>query len=69
MQSGAELENLVGLDASSATLIIQRNVERAAFFDDEIRSMWHLIERMKTSSPWRTLQGRRSLLGHLPSGA
>lgn len=57
MQAGAELENLVGWDAPSAASIIQRNVERAVSFADEIRSELHLVERMRTSSPWRALQG------------
>ena len=57
MQPGAELENFVGLDAPSAAPIIQRNVERALSFADEIRSELHVVDRLKTSSPWRTLQG------------
>src|SRR5690606_38327566 len=37
--------------------IIQRNVERIAEFADEISKELRLVERMKTSSPWRALQG------------
>ena len=57
MQTGAELEECIALDAQSAPPIIQRNVERVAEFADEINSEFHLIARMKTSSPWRALQG------------
>ncbi|MEQ4619223.1 MAG: ankyrin repeat domain-containing protein [Corticimicrobacter sp.] len=57
MQGGAELEDCIALDAQSALPIIQRNVERVAEFADEISSELRLVERMKTSSPWRALQG------------
>lgn len=57
MQPGAELENFVSWDVPSAAAIIQRNAERALSFADERRSELHLVDRMKTSSPWRTLQG------------
>ena len=57
MQAGAELDDCIALDAQSAPPIIQRNVERVAEFADEISSELRLVERMKTSSPWRALQG------------
>ena len=57
MQAGAELDDCIALDAQSASSIIQRNVERVAEFADEISSELRLVERMKTSSPWRALQG------------
>lgn len=57
MQAGAELEDCIALDAQSASPIIQRNVERIAEFVDEISSELRLIERIKSSSPWRALQG------------
>ncbi len=57
MQGGAELDDCIALDAQSALPIIQRNVERIAEFADEISSELRLVERMKTSSPWRALQG------------
>lgn len=57
MQADAELEDCIALDAQSAPPIIQRNVERVAEFADEISSELRLVERMKTSSPWRALQG------------
>lgn len=57
MQAGAELEDCIALDEQSAPPIIQRNLERDAEFTDEISSELRLIERMKTTSPWRALQG------------
>lgn len=57
MQAGAELEDCIALDAQLALPIIQRNAERAASFADEINCELHLVERMKSSSPWRALQG------------
>ncbi|MEG2468683.1 MAG: ankyrin repeat domain-containing protein [Comamonas sp.] len=57
MQAGAQLEDYIALDAHSALPIIQRNVKRAAAFADEINTELRLAERMKTSSPWRALQG------------
>lgn len=57
MQAGAELEDHIGLDAQSAFSIIRRNSERAVAFDDEINSELRLVSRMKSSSPWRVLQG------------
>jgi hypothetical protein len=60
MQAGAELEDCAALDAQSALPIIQRNVGRTAAFADEIDSEVQLVKRMKTSSPWRALQGEQS---------
>ncbi|QBY54447.1 ankyrin repeat domain-containing protein [Cupriavidus oxalaticus] len=59
MEAGAELEDYIGLDAQSALPIIQRNVERVAAFAEEINSELRLVARMKTSSPWRALQGEK----------
>ncbi|TNF20027.1 MAG: ankyrin repeat domain-containing protein [Vibrionaceae bacterium] len=56
-QSGAELEDLIGLDLQSATAIIKRNAERSTALADELNSALHLAERIKKSSPWRALQG------------
>lgn len=57
IQTGAELENLVGWDEPSVAHIIQRNLERLASFANEEHSVLELVERMRTSSPWRVLQG------------
>ncbi|MCB6185082.1 ankyrin repeat domain-containing protein [Leeia sp. TBRC 13508] len=56
MQADDELENLFGWDESSTLSIIQRNALRTETFVDERRSMLKLRERMRASSPWRTLQ-------------
>lgn len=60
MQAGRELEDHVALDEQSAPPIIQRSVERAAAFADEIDRELQLVKRMQTSSPWRALQGEQS---------
>ncbi|KFJ90103.1 ankyrin [Pseudomonas sp. 1-7] len=56
VQSGAELEDHLGLDAESALPIIQRNAEHAAAIADELSTELHLVARMKNSSSWRALQ-------------
>lgn len=57
MQPGATLEDHVGLDAESAAPIIQRNIERMKATAEEFKAELELTERLKTASPWRTLQG------------
>lgn len=57
MQSGAALEDHVGLNAESAAPIIQRNIERMKATAEELKAELELAERLKTASPWRTLQG------------
>lgn len=57
MESGAELEDHIGLNAESAAPIIQRNVERMKVTTEECQAELELTERLKTASPWRTLQG------------
>lgn len=57
MQSGAALEDHVGLNAESAAPIIQRNYERMKATAEEFKAVLELAERLKTASPWRTLQG------------
>ncbi|WP_275100166.1 ankyrin repeat domain-containing protein [Sedimenticola hydrogenitrophicus] len=53
---GSELEDHVAIDVDFAMPIIKRNVDRAASIADELSAELHLVERMKTSSPWRALQ-------------
>lgn len=55
MQPGATLEDHVGLDTESAGPIIQRNIERMKATADEAKAEFELTERLKTTSPWRTL--------------
>lgn len=57
VQTGAELEDHVGLDAESEQPIIKHNAERAAAIADELNTELHLVARMKNSSSWRALQG------------
>lgn len=59
VQAGAELENHLGLDAESALPIIKRNAERAVAIADEINTEQQLVERMRSASPWRVLQGEQ----------
>lgn len=54
---GATLEDHVGLDAESSGPIIQRNIERMKATAEEFKAELELAERLKTASPWRTLQG------------
>lgn len=56
-QPGAPLEDHVGLDEESAAPIIKRNLERMKTTADEFKAEVDLTERLKTASPWRTLQG------------
>lgn len=56
-QPGAALEDHVGLDEESAIPIIERNLERIKKTADEFMAEVDLTERLKTASPWRTLQG------------
>lgn len=57
MQPGAALEDHVGLNAESAAPIIQRNIKRMKATAEEFKAELELTERLKTASPWRTLQG------------
>lgn len=57
VQPGAALQDHVGLDAESAAPIIQRNIERMKATAEELNAELQLAERLKTASPWRTLQG------------
>lgn len=57
MKPGDPLEDHVGLNGGSAALIIQRNIERMKLAAEEHRAEGELVERMKTASAWRTLQG------------
>ncbi|SDR91092.1 ankyrin repeat domain-containing protein [Pseudomonas oryzae] len=57
IQPGIALEDHVGLDAESAAPIIQRNIERMKATTEEFKAELGLAERLKTASPWRTLQG------------
>lgn len=57
MHANDELEDHIGLDEQTARPIIQRSQERAFAFAEEIKSELRLTERLKSSSPWRTLQG------------
>ncbi len=59
MQTGAELEDLIGFDEQSAMQIMHRNIDRAKSFADEINGELLLVERMKSSSPWRALEAER----------
>ena len=60
MQPGAPLEDCFPLDAAQAPAILQRKLERIQEFDDEIARENQLVERIKTSSHWRALQGETS---------
>lgn len=60
MHPGADLEDHIGFDGPSEVPIIQRNAERAIAFARELKSEVLLIERMRSSSPWRALQGESS---------
>lgn len=60
MQPGAPLEDCFPLDAAQAPAITQSKLDRIRAFDDEIARTNQLVERIKTSSPWRTLQGEAS---------
>lgn len=71
MQEGSELENHVGLDAETSITIIRRNDERVAALADELSAESDLVERMKSVSPWRALQGEHRYavvrqVGHRP---
>ncbi|MDA7088965.1 ankyrin repeat domain-containing protein [Pseudomonas sp. SA3-5] len=57
VQPGAALEDHVGLGAESEAPIIQRNIERMKATAEEFKAELELAERLKTASPWRTLQG------------
>lgn len=54
--AGAVLEDHVWLDEETAEPIIQREMARTAAIADELSAEVRLIERMKTTSPWRALQ-------------
>ncbi len=60
--AGTELEDHMALNVESAMPIIKRNLERAATIADELKAELHLVERMKTSSPWRALQDEHRFL-------
>lgn len=57
IQPGALLEDHFGLNEQLARPLIKRNAERAAAIEDELSAEKNLISRMKSSSPWRALQG------------
>lgn len=67
VQAGAALEDHVGLDEESEFVIFKRNTVRSLAFADELSSEMQLIDRMRTSSPWRALQGehRYSVVGQV----
>ncbi|WP_071604305.1 hypothetical protein [Dickeya poaceiphila] len=52
----ATLEDHWGADEKSTLSIIQREMERAKAYADEINAICLLIDRMSISSPWRALQ-------------
>jgi len=56
LQPETALEDHVGLDEESAMRIFERNAERDRKFSDESIATERLVDRMKTSSPWRALQ-------------
>lgn len=60
MQPGAPLEDCFPLDAAQAPAIIQSKMEHIQAFSDEIARENQLVERIKTSSPRRALQGEAS---------
>lgn len=60
MQPGAPLEDCFPLDAAQEPAITQSKLDRIRAFDDEIARENQLVERIKTSSPWRALQGEAS---------
>ena len=55
-QSGAALEDHFELGSESAPTIIQRNLERMKVIVEESEAERELVKRLKTASPWRTLQ-------------
>ena len=57
MQPSAPLEDCFPLDTAQAHAITQCKLDRIRAFDDEIARENQLVERIKTSSPWRALQG------------
>ncbi len=52
----SELEDFLEFDMQSTQIIMQRNIERMVANAGEIQSQQQLIDRMRTSSPWRALQ-------------
>ncbi|WJM84158.1 ankyrin repeat domain-containing protein [Dickeya chrysanthemi] len=56
LQPGAMLEDIFALDAASAVPIIQKKMELLKAHVDERQAIHRLIDRMRTSSPWRVLQ-------------
>lgn len=56
LQPGAMLEDHFALDAASAMPIIQKKLELLKAHADETQATYRLIDRMRTSSPWRALQ-------------
>lgn len=60
MPPGAPLEDCFPLDTAQAPEITQSKLERIRAFNDEIARENQLVERIKTSSPWRALHGETS---------
>lgn len=56
LQPGAMLEDHFALDAVSAEPIIRKKLELLKAHADETQAIYRLIDRMRTSSPWRALQ-------------
>ena len=57
---GAPLEDLMMLEQASALPIIERNFRRLRNETEEDERVPRLIERLRTSSPWRTLRAESS---------
>ncbi|MFQ1892727.1 ankyrin repeat domain-containing protein [Aeromonas veronii] len=59
LQPGAMLEDHFALDAASAEPIIRKKLELLKAHADETQAIDRLIDRMRTSSPWRALQSEQ----------
>ena len=60
MQAGAELEDHVGYDDTSAIAAIKRNTERAVRLAEDLIAEMELTERLKGSWSWSQLQNERN---------